>query len=147
MENSGTAEPTIDGPDYKAMIIQTNDELLNKGNLDYADQAFSADYANGAGPELIKKFVGELRAAFPDLKVSISQVLIEKNRVAWIRTHTGTHQGNFLGFEPTGMSTTWTNMIITQYDDNGKIQKEWSTNDIVEHLLNNSLANDSTDTE
>lgn len=140
MENAETSEANSDNPDYKAMIIEANEELLNKGNLDYADQVFSTAYANGNGPEMIKKFVGELRTAFPDLKVSIDQVLIDGNRVAWRRTHTGTQKGKFMGFEPTGMSTTWTNMIITEYDENGKIHKEWSTNDIVEHLLNNTMA-------
>ncbi len=146
-ETPDTSVTTQVEPDYKTMIIQANQELLNKGNLDYADQVFSAEYANGNGPEMIKKFVGELRSAFPDLKVSIGQVLIDGNKVAWQRTHTGTHQGKFLGFEPTGMNTTWTTMIITEYDENGKIHKEWGTNDMVEQLLNNSKALESTESD
>ena len=49
----------------KSSIIKANEELFNKGNLSFADEVFTSNYA-GEGPELIKKFVGNIRTAFPD---------------------------------------------------------------------------------
>ena len=40
----------------KALIRDANEELLNKGNLDFADEVFAADYSNPGttkrGPEV-----------------------------------------------------------------------------------------------
>ena len=55
----------------KALIHRANDEILNKGNLDFADQAFDKDYvlngtkADVSGPEYIRQFAAALRIAFP----------------------------------------------------------------------------------
>ena len=117
----------------KSLVITANDELFNKGNLSIADEIFDSDYA-GEGPERIKNFVSELRTAFPDLQVSIDPIIAEGNMTAWQRTHTGTHKGEYMGFQPTGNNITWKTIIFTEYSEEGVIQKEWAVSNQFEVL-------------
>jgi len=122
----------------KSEVIKGNDELFNKGNLSWADANFSDDYA-GRGPEYIKEYTNSLRAAFPDLQVKIDPIIAEGNMTAWRRTHTGTHKGEYMGFQPTGRKITWHDIIISRYDENGKILEEWGVGDLYEILHKESL--------
>ena len=123
---------------YKSSILKANEELLNKGNVDFADEVFTTDYA-GEGPEWIKNYITELRTAFPDLQVKIDPIIAENNMVAWKRTHTGTHQGEYMGFQPTGKKLTWHTMIFSDYNEEGKVAKEWAVSDLFEVLHKNKL--------
>jgi len=117
----------------KAMILKANEELLNKGNTAFADEAFEADYTfpgyQEKGPALIKAFVNDLKKAFPDLQYKVDLVTTEGNMVAWRRTHTATHKADYLGYKATGKSLTWQEYGITRFSDNGKISEEWGASD------------------
>ena len=119
----------------KSSIIEANEELFNKGNLSHAEKVFTNNYA-GKGPEWIKEYVGEIRTAFPDIKVSVNPIIGEGNKTAWLRTHKGTHKGEFMGFQPTGKEITWQTMIISEYNEAGKVTKEWAVDDLFEVLQN-----------
>lgn len=118
--------------ELKANLIKTNDELFHKGNLDYADEVFASDYA-GRGPEFIKEYVRNLKTAFPDLQVEVGPVIAEGDMLGWRRTHTGTHQGAYLGFSPTGKKISWEVIMLTQMEDS-KIAKEWAADNLLEVL-------------
>lgn len=115
-----------------------NDELFHKGNVDLVAEIFSPNYVTHLpggetqmGPQAIREFVTAIRAAFPDLHVEI-QVLVENgDRVAWLRTHRGTFESDFLGMRATGNVITWQEMIVTRYED-GMIAEEWGVSDFVE---------------
>ncbi len=129
---SACSSPQSDTAALKKALLKTNEELLNKGNLAYADEAFSADYA-GRGPGQIKLFIRELRTAFPDLKVKVEPIIAEGNMVAWRREHTGTHKGAYMGFQPSNKTLQWTAIIMSQYED-GKVVEEWGEDNLLEVL-------------
>jgi predicted ester cyclase len=58
------------------------------------------------GPEGFKQMFGVYRAAFPDLKVEVTTLLVDGDMVAAHGTWTGTHSGSMMGEEPTGQSVT-----------------------------------------
>lgn len=122
----------------KSSILVANEELFNKGNLSHAEKVFSAGYAE-EGPDWIKKYVEELRTAFPDIQVSVEPIIGEENKTAWLRTHTGTHQGAYMGFEPTNKKITWNTMIISEYNEDGLVAKEWAVSDMFEVLQKASI--------
>ncbi|MBT31669.1 MAG: hypothetical protein CMO01_18590 [Thalassobius sp.] len=128
-----TADKLNNPEAIKDAIVKANDELLNKGNLDFADQVFAKEY-RGAGPDVIKNMVTNMRGAFPDLQVTIEPIIVDGKRTAWLRTHTGTHQGEFAGYAPTGMKVTWETMVITEYNEDGMVAKEWGVSNIIEVL-------------
>lgn len=116
-----------------AAVIHANDELFNKGNVDYADQIFAADYSGG-GPAIVKKFVAARLAAFPDLEVKVDPVISDGKMTAWLRTNTGTQRGGYAGYEPTNKKVTWKEMVFTRYNDDGQIAEEWAVSDMRERL-------------
>jgi len=123
-------------------ITKANEEILNQGNMGYAREIFPSNYVNHgpdgaviAGPESIVKFVTNLREAFPDLKVEVEIIAVDGDKVAWTRTHNGTHKKEFMGIQASNKPIKWTSVIITRYE-NGKIAEEWGTDNIVERMLN-----------
>ncbi|PHN05516.1 ester cyclase [Flavilitoribacter nigricans] len=120
----------------KDLIFQANEELLNLGNFDYADEVFTDNYRD-TGPEAIKKMAKDLRGIFPDLQVKIDPIIAEGDMTGWRRIHTGTHQGTIMGFPPTGKKITWESVILSRYE-NGKIVEEWGQSDLLEVLQNAS---------
>jgi steroid delta-isomerase-like uncharacterized protein len=131
--------PAVSVQDYEAQIRAGNEELLTKGNVAAARDLFAPSYVvhfNGGeqrGPEAIEQFVTQLRAAFPDLRYEIEILAAEGDRVAWMRTHQGTHQAEFMGMPASGRTVTWRDMVVTRYEA-GKIAEEWAVTDLGERL-------------
>jgi predicted ester cyclase len=86
----------------KKLLFYVVEELFNKGDTAIATKYFVSDFAKEE-----KEFTLLIRKAFPDLKITADIVVAEKNSVAirWIAT--GTHQGTFLGVDPTNKTVTW----------------------------------------
>jgi len=117
----------------KASLLRAHAELFDKGNLNYADEVFTPDYA-GQGPEWIKNYVKERREAFPDLQTSVEPIIAEGNLVAWLRTQTGTHRGNSGGYQPTGKKVTFKTIVFSRFTNDGQIAEEWGVSDVDEAL-------------
>lgn len=122
-------------PDYSEQIAYANEQLLNQGNVDAVPELFAASYVShglesrAQGHEVIARFVTNLRNAFPDLEVEVQVLATEGDRVAWLRTHRGTHEGEFMGVPGTGRPVTWQSMIVTRYEE-GLIAEEWAVSDL-----------------
>jgi len=81
-----------------------NDEILGKGNLGVVDEIFATDYVVHAGGKdykghkFVRRFVGQLRSAIPNLRVVEVVLLIQAgDTIAWQRTLRGTHEGEMMG--------------------------------------------------
>ena len=75
--------------------IQDIDELVGA----QYDQDNKSVYPGRAG---LKELVTRLRSAFPDLNVSISELVSEGDHVVAVTTMRGTQQGELPGIKPTG---------------------------------------------
>ena len=120
--------------DLSEFVRHVNDEIFNKGNLDIIDEVFSDDYVINdvkkmkMSHENLKSYLSKLIAAFPDSEVSVEPLVVEGDKVAWVRTHSGTHQGEFFGIPATGKKVVWKSCVISRVVD-GKVVEEWhSTN-------------------
>lgn len=118
-----------------------NDALFEKGNLDTAEHVFAADYVVHAGGKthkgvnFVKRFVGQLRSAIPDLHVVEVKVLSQDgDTVTWQRTLSGTHSTEMMGIPPTGQRTEWRDMVVSRFED-GKIAEEWTVSELLGQLL------------
>jgi TonB family protein len=125
----------------KSLILKANEEIFNNGNLAFADEVFASFYYNDRGPEYIKDRVSALKTAFPDLWVVVQPVLAEGSLVAWRRDHSGTHEGEYMGFPPTGKEIYWHSIIISHIVDS-VIVAEWASSNMVEVLQKNKLENE-----
>ena len=113
-----------------------NDEILGKGNVGIAEKIFATDYVAHAGGkdhkglDFVRRFVGQLRSAIPDLKVVKVTVLIQAgDTIVWQRTLRGTHKADMMGIPPTGKNVEWTEMAVTRFDGE-KIAEEWVVSEL-----------------
>ena len=70
-----------------------------------------------------------LRAAFPDLRLTVEEMVAEGDRVSVRFTARGTHQGEFSGVPPTGSRVAWEVISIVRVAV-GKIAERWSQSDV-----------------
>lgn len=119
--------------DFQLSLETSNDQLLNKGNVDFADSLFAKDY-NNVGPNIIKNYVNDIRTAFPDLHVAVETKMNHGNMQAWTRTHQGTQMAPIMGYMPINNHMSWQSTVITERNDQGMISKEWGGNNLVEQL-------------
>ena len=119
----------------KAIVGRFIDEALSQGNLDTVDELVAADfvhYASGKidveGTEQYKGFITMQRTAFPDLVVTVEDMIAEADKVAVRSTYSGTHLGGFIGIAPTGVHVTFTGICIFRIAS-GMIAEIWTEYD------------------
>src|ERR687897_780026 len=82
----------------KALVRRYYDEVLNGRNLDAV-----ADYfADERIVEGVRRGCFAYFQAFPDLHLSVDELIAEGDRVFCRSTMTGTHDGEYKGIPPTG---------------------------------------------
>jgi predicted SnoaL-like aldol condensation-catalyzing enzyme len=133
-------EASSPAPDWEAQIQAANDRILNQGDLEAISEFFLPDYLNHGvdgdvvGPEIIARFVGNLREAFPDIRVEIEVLSTAGDMVTWLRTHRGTHEGDLMGVPASGHEIVWQDIVVTRYQD-GMIAEEWGVSELGGQLL------------
>lgn len=70
-----------------------------------------------------------LRCAFPDLGLTVEEMVAEGDMVAVRFTARGTHQGEFLGVPATGNRVAWEVISVVRVAC-GKIAERWSQSDV-----------------
>jgi steroid delta-isomerase-like uncharacterized protein len=109
---------------------------FNEGKLELADQLVAPDAVNHdpaepvhmrglRGPEVLKRTVQMYRAAFPDVKITVDDVIASGDKVV-LRWHSeGTHRGELEGLAPTGARGSVTGISIDHWKD-GKVIESWT---------------------
>ena len=116
----------------KELSLRVNNEVWNEGKINLIDELVSADFVNHSAPpglptdrEGFKQFVGMYRAAFPDVQITIEDILAEGDRVMTRWSATGTHQGELMGIPASGKHVTVTGMSENRISG-GKIVEQWN---------------------
>jgi steroid delta-isomerase-like uncharacterized protein len=119
----------------KAIAHRLVEEIWNQGNLSVADEIFDANFANhdDVRPEVIdlesyKQWVATGHAAFPDLCLTIEDIIAEENKIVIRYTFTGTHRGELMGISPTGKQVVMAGIDIYRIAS-GKIVECWVSMD------------------
>ena len=97
----------------KAVVRRFFEELLSTDNFAVADEILSSDFrfyfAGSPDPmnlEQYKEFLVARRAAFPDRRFVIEDMIAEEDKVSARFTMWGTHKGEFRGLAPSGREVT-----------------------------------------
>lgn len=121
----------------KAIVIRWIDEAVNKGNLAVADEVVAADCVEhvpgpglASGREGAKQRVTGYRAAFPDLHVTIEDIIAAGDMVVTRWAVRGTHNGPLMGIPPTNKPASWVSIHINRVVD-GKITDDWHASDLL----------------
>ncbi|MGC4787229.1 ester cyclase [Micromonospora sp. DT178] len=88
----------------------------------------------GAGPEATLAWHRERRAAFPDLRYKIVDVVAAGDRVAVHWRAAGTQAGPFGPVPPTGQVVSYSGASFLRFDDAGRIIDVWSCNELFQLL-------------
>jgi steroid delta-isomerase-like uncharacterized protein len=110
------------------------EDLFNTGNLDKVDEIVAPDHTIHdssnpelpSGPEGTKKLVKFWRSAFPDAYVTIEDQVVEGDKVVLRWKASGTHDGEFMGTDPTHLPVTVTGITVSRVSD-GKIEETWNS--------------------
>lgn len=116
----------------KFVIRRSFEELWNKGNLSLADELFTPNYAHhdpstpdfGRGPESERKRATVYRTAFPDLQLTIEDIIAEGQTVMARWSCRGTHKGDLSGIAPTGKQVTISGVSVARFTG-GKMVEGW----------------------
>ena len=118
----------------KEIFRRLIEEGFNKGNLAALDELFARNFVehqDGFVPpnvEGVKGAIVSLRTPFPDLKLTIEEIIASGDKT-WARiTARGTHQAPFMGRPPTSTSFAITVIDICRFE-NGQIAEHWGVAD------------------
>jgi steroid delta-isomerase-like uncharacterized protein len=121
----------------KQLVTGKVQELWSTGNTAILDEIIAPGYTlhkppTGFSPDLagLKQILTPMRSAFPDLKVTVQDVIAEGDKVVQRRTFEGTHKGAFFGIPPTGKSVSVSQIIVSKVAG-GKIVEEWAETDFL----------------
>ena len=112
----------------KAVVRRLIEEVWNKGSVSLADELFTPNYEHrdastpdfGRGPEGEKKRATLYRTAFPDLRLTVEDIIAEGETVVTRWSCRGTHKGDLLGIAPTGKQINISGVTIARLS-NGKL--------------------------
>ena len=114
----------------KALARRFYDEFWTRGNADAADELIAEDLVHEQFPEGwppgregFRRLVRTWRAAFPDMRETVSQVLCDGDWVVVRFTLEGTHRGDFYGVPATNRKVSAEGVDLLRFRD-GQIA-EW----------------------
>jgi steroid delta-isomerase-like uncharacterized protein len=116
----------------KNVVRRLFEEVWNKGNLPVADELFAENYSHhdsstpefGRGPASEKKRANLYRTAFPDVRLTVEDIIAEGETVTARWSCKGTHKGDLSGIAPTGKQFTISGISIASFT-NGKMVEGW----------------------
>ena len=116
----------------KNAVRRLFEEVWNKGNLPLTDELFTPNYAHhdsstpdvGRGPESEKKRATLYRTAFPDIRLTIEDIIAEGETVMARWSCRGTHTGVLSGIAPTGKQFNISGVSIARFAG-GKMAEGW----------------------
>jgi len=121
--------------DNKALVRRMEDEIFNKRRLDAVDEFISPEYVLRTAPDgvpsnrdAVRDAMAMYLAGFPDLHVSVDQLLAEDDRVVALLTYSGTHEGELFGMPPTGKRISVRQIAMYRVED-GQVAEEWEVSD------------------
>jgi steroid delta-isomerase-like uncharacterized protein len=120
----------------KRLVVRFYEELWNRGNYDAADDLVAADYVRHdqrpgdapPGPAGQKAVAQRFRAAFPDVRLEVDELIAEGDLVVARWTMVGTHSGPWGDVPPTGRSVRFVGVNFFRVAD-GKIAEIWNLRD------------------
>lgn len=127
----------------KATFTRLHD-ALNSGDAELIsktiDDVFDPDVRtstslpiDATGGHALKQVWATLLRAYPDLHITIEDLIAEGDKLVARNTVTGTHQGDYMGVPPTGKSVTYNEIFIVRFA-NGRIAETWGVVDVLSQM-------------
>ena len=121
----------------KAQTRRAIEEFWNQGKMELLDEFFAPNYVNHdpthpdvSDLEGYKQWAITSRNAFPDLNVTIDDLIAEGDKVVTRWTLRGTHKGELGKIPATGNQVTITGITISRIVDGKNVESWWSSDDL-----------------
>jgi predicted ester cyclase len=114
----------------KELITRFIEDAFNEGNTRLLAEMIAPDHVSHLpsgdhyGPEGVRIDIAGFRAAFPDLRLTVLDLIAEYDRVVFRFVANGTHEGPFMGISPTGRQVNVDGIGIDHVRD-GKTFERW----------------------
>jgi steroid delta-isomerase-like uncharacterized protein len=121
--------------DPKALVHRWFEEVWNHGREETIDELLGQNAvalglgvgeAPVHGPNGFKIFWRNIRAALPDVQITIEDTVAEDDKVVARIVLEGTHRGDGLGVSPTGRRVKVAGIVLVQFAD-GRIVRGWNS--------------------
>lgn len=115
----------------KVLMRRLFEEGFNSGKLAVVDEIFHPDFVDRSTPEQppgkegVKDYISMVRTGFPDISITIEDLVAEEDKVVVRTTWRGSHLGEYEGIAPTGKQVT-RSMIQIFHVREGRLLEEWS---------------------
>ncbi|MER6594715.1 ester cyclase [Micromonospora purpureochromogenes] len=122
--------------DLEALARRFVADVWNGGREESAYELIGAECPGlgGVGPEATLAWHRDRRAAFPDLRYKIVDVVAAGDRVAVRWRAAGTQAGQFGPVPPTGQVVSYSGATFLRFDSEGRIVDVWSVNELFQLL-------------
>jgi steroid delta-isomerase-like uncharacterized protein len=121
--------------DNKGLVRRFYDDVVNAGRLELIDEFLAPGFVDhdafpGVTPdrEGVREFFETVRAAFPDLRFEVDDLIAEGDKVAARVTVHGTHRHDFLGIPPTGKEVSTSLVDVIRFQDGFAVER-WGVTD------------------
>ena len=111
-----------------AVISTTIDELVEPDALIRTPLPLDS-----TGRDKLKEVFARLHRAFPDLHVTVEDLIADGDKVVARNTVTGTHQGEYMGLPATGKAVTYDEIFIFRFVD-GRVAETWGVVDVFSQM-------------
>ena len=126
----------------ESLVHRFFDEVLNEGKLAIAAELVASDSVDhgvsilgaSSGGEGIKRAIGAIRMAMPDLHFTVEDLLEREDKVVARWTMSGTLTDELAGIKPTGKQVSVTGVAIYRVAQ-GKIVESWGNWDALGMLM------------
>ena len=106
------------------------DEVINNQCLSVIDEIIHADYVYRTpgqqlhGRQALCELLTAYQTAFPDLQITIDELICTDNKAVLLFTLTGTHENELMGIAASGHQININGVIHSRFE-NGQIIEEW----------------------
>ena len=125
--------------EHETTVERLFDEIINRGNVDAADELFSPDFVDHGpmgemrGTEAFKEVIMMWRSAVPDVHCTVENWFESGDMAGWNVRVTGTHTGEMMGIPATGRSFEYVTPNIGRFED-GKPVEHWADQGMFQFL-------------
>ena len=119
----------------EALLRRFYEEVYADWNMAMVDEVVSPRFtshdwpAGATGPQAFRKYYAALKAAVPDARYEVDDIIAEDDRVVVRWRMLGTHTGDFHGIAPSGRPITLRGVAIYRVEG-GKLAERWVVSDL-----------------
>lgn len=119
-----------------AAVKRFYDEVMGKGDMKAIDALVADNFVDHFTPDPkipgnkagLTQVMTAMRTAFPDLQMTIDDIIAKGDKVWVYSTMRGTNKGEFMGMPATGKKVEVKGVDIVRFE-NGKAAEHWGLND------------------